>query len=360
MRIGRDSGGYGMPAKVAIIVFAAAGAAACGSGSMSAADTDADLVSHEPPYSSFGEIERLDPAIDALIPADAELELLAEGLVWAEGPVWVPDGGYLLFSDIPPNSIYRWNEDEGVSLFMRPSGYDGRRTDIPEPGSNGLALDLDGSLLLAEHGNRRIAELESLAAPNGEQRTIVDHYQGKRLNSPNDLVVTSSGNIYFTDPPYGLATQQVDDPDKELDYQGIYLIRRPGDEIVLLAKQSRPNGIGLSPDEKTLYVSNSDGSAPYIYAYDIEGDGTLGARRVFFDASGLIRGGRRGAPDGMTVDAHGNLWAAGPGGILIIDPDGRHLGSLLTGQATANCTFDDEGAALYITADGVLGRLKLD
>lgn len=331
---------------------------ACGSDSMPTAATDVDVVSHQAPYAAFGEIERLDPALDELIPPDAVLELLAEGFVWAEGPVWVPDG-YLLFSDIPPNSIYRWNESDGISLFMRPSGYDGRRTDIPEPGSNGLALDLEGRLLLAEHGNRRIARLTSLDRPNGDKETIADRHAGSRFNSPNDLVVARNGDIYFTDPPYGLAGQ-VNDPEKELDFQGVYLIRQGSNEVVLLAKQSRPNGIGLSPDQTTLYVANSDVGAPYIYAYDIDDDGTLGARQIFFDAGPLMASGRRGVPDGMTVDSAGNLWATGPGGVLIIDADGKHLGSLLTGQATANCTFDSTGSALFITADSLLGRLRLE
>lgn len=321
-------------------------------------DTDADVVRYEAPYPTFGEIERIALEINGLIPVESELEMLAEGFVWSEGPVWVEDGGYLLFSDIPPNSIYRWSEADGVTLFMRPSGYDGSRTDIPEPGSNGLALDLDGSLLLAEHGNRRIARLDSLDEPNAGKTTIADRHDGARFNSPNDLVVASNGDIYFTDPPYGLAGQ-VDDPEKDLPFQGVYLIRSGTHEVVLLAKQTRPNGIGLSPDGRTLYVANSDFESPYVYAYSVEDDGTLGSRRIFFDAGALVAAGARGLPDGMAVDSAGNLWATGPGGVLVLDPTGRHLGTIRTGQATANCTFDEDESTLYITADGVLARLKL-
>lgn len=320
---------------------------------------EASIVSHTAPYTTFGEIERLEPEFNALVPVDAELELLAEGFDWSEGPVWVADGDYLLFSDIPPNSIYRWRDGEGISLFMRPSGYDGRRTDLPEPGSNGLALDIDGSLLLAEHGNRRITRLDSLDDPNGAKTTVAARVDGARFNSPNDIVVASNGDIYFTDPPYGLAGR-MDDPEKELAYQGVYLVRRASNEVVLLAKQSRPNGIGLSPDERTLYVANSDFNEPYIYAYEIRDDSTVGTRRVFFDAGSLNAAGRRGVPDGMTVDADGNLFATGPGGVLVIDSDGRHLGSIMTGEATANCTFDADGSTLYITADSKLTRINLD
>jgi sugar lactone lactonase YvrE/predicted MFS family arabinose efflux permease len=316
------------------------------------------IVSQSAPYPDFGEIERLDPALDALIPPGAGLELLAEGFAWAEGPVWIADGDCLLFSDVPRNCLYRWSETDGVALFMRPSGYDGERTDIPEPGSNGLALGPDGRLLLAEHGNRRIARLDEFGAPTGGKTTIADRYDGKRFNSPNDLVVAANGDIYLTDPPYGLAGQ-VDDPDKELDFQGVYLIRMPAGEVVLLATQSRPNGIGLSPDGRTLYVSNSDPAAPRIYAYERLTDGGVGERRTLFDAGALATGGRRGMPDGMAIDASGRLWATGPGGVMIIDPSGRHLGTVLTDQPAANCAFNADGTALYITTGSRLARLRL-
>lgn len=320
-----------------------------------------DIVSYEAPYPTFGEIERLDPALDALIPPDAQLELLAEGFDWSEGPVWVKDGGYLLFSDIPPNYIYRWQEGEGIALFMHPSGYDGDRTDLREPGSNGLVVDADGALLLAEHGNRRIARLPSLADPAGEKETLADRYDGQRLNSPNDLIAASNGHIYFTDPPYGLA-QQMNDPEKEIDFQGVYLIRRSEEKpypVELLAQQSRPNGLALSPDEQTLYVANSDPQQPVIFAYDVQEDGTVGEGRVFFDASALMSPERRGLPDGLKVDTQGNLWATGPGGVLVISPDGTHLGTILTGQATANCAFGEDGSTLFVTADMRLGRLRV-
>lgn len=347
--------------RLGVLPLLAAFASGCGTGDRFAPEALAAaeaVVSHPAPYPGFGQIERIEPEINRLIPVDAELELLAEGFDWAEGPVWVADGAYLLLSDIPPNLIYRWSAEDGVTLFLHPSGYDGRRTDIPQPGSNGLALDIDGGLLLAEHGNRRIARLASPAAPREPKTTLADRYAGRRLNSPNDLVVAANGDIYFTDPPYGLSGQTAD-PAKELPFHGVYLIRRSDNEIVLLAKQSRPNGIGLSPDGRTLYVSNSDAAAPYIYAYAVRADGSLGNRSVFFDAGTVAGPGRRGAPDGMTVDSVGNLWATGPGGVHVIDPRGRHLGSILTGEATANCTFGEDGTALFITAGSKLARLRL-
>ena len=330
----------------------------CGTGSPG--PPEREIVSHNHPYPTFGEVERLDPAIDVLIPPGTELEQLAAGFDWSEGPVWVSDGEYLLFSDIPPNSIYKWREEDGTSLFMRPSGYDGPRTDIPEPGSNGLALDHDGRLVLAEHGNRRIAKLESLDDPNGPKTTIADRYDGRRLNSPNDVIVAPGGDIYFTDPPYGLAGQ-LDDPEKELDFQGVYLLRRSGDaagEVVLLDEQTRPNGIALSPDGRALYTANSDPDLPVWYAFDVQDDGTVSNRRVFFDASHLMVEGRRGLPDGLKVDAAGNLWATGPGGVLVLSPDGRHLGTIMTGVPTANCAFGGDGSVLYITADMYLARIQ--
>ncbi len=320
-----------------------------------------DIVSHQVPYPTFGEIERLDPALDDLIPSDAQLQKLAEGFDWSEGPVWVQEGNYLLFSDIPPNNIYKWDAGAGISLFMHPSGYDGDRTDLREPGSNGLTIDADGALLLAEHGNRRIARLASLADPDGEKTTLADQYEGGRLNSPNDLIVASSGDVYFTDPPYGLA-QQMNDPEKELDFQGVYRIRRSGEmpyPVEKLAEQTRPNGIALSPDEQTLYVANSDPQQPFIFAYPVQADGSVGEGTVFFDASELMAQERRGLPDGLKVDTQGNLWATGPGGVLIISPEGMHLGSILTGQATANCAFGEDGSTLFVTADMFLGRIKV-
>jgi gluconolactonase len=303
---------------------------------------------------TLGEIERLDPALDGLLPSDAKIEVLAKGFTWTEGPVWVPekDGGYLLFSDIPRNSVYQWKPDQGIRLFLSPSGYTGNTFYGGEPGSNGLLLDSVGQLVSCEHGDRRV----SVLTKNGGKRTLVDNYQGKRLNSPNDAVYKSNGDLHFTDPPYGLP-QGFDDPRRELDFCGVYRLSPDGTLTLLTTEMSRPNGIGFSPDERTLYVAQSDPHAALWKAFPVHEDGTLGASRVLFDATHWVAT-RPGLPDGMAVDRAGHLWATGPGGVLVLTPEGKLLGRLNTGQRTANCTFGEDGKTLFITADSYLCRIR--
>jgi gluconolactonase len=295
------------------------------------------------------------PAFHALVPAGTPVEVLAEGLDWSEGPQWRKSGEYLLFTDIPRNTIYRWREGDGLQVFLRPSGYGGANPPGRELGSNGLAFSADDRLLMADHGNRQISLLDET---NFTRTALADRYEGKRLNSPNDLVIRSNGDIYFTDPPYGLAGLN-DDPAKELDFNGVYRLTPAGELTLLTRELSFPNGIAFSPDERTLYVANSDPRRPIWMAFDVRPDGTVESGRVFFDASHL-REGRRGLPDGMAVDRQGNLFATGPGGVLVLTPDGRHLGTIETGQATANCAFGDDGSSLYITADSYLLRVRLN
>lgn len=303
---------------------------------------------------TLGEIERLDPAMEQLLDEDAQIEILARGFTWTEGPVWVPEaqGGYLLFSDIPRNAVFQWREGQGIRLFLQPSGYTGHAFYGLEPGSNGLLLDPQGRLVLCEHGDRRIAVLTE----DGGKRTLVDNYQGKRLNSPNDAVYMSNGDLYFTDPPYGLPNRW-DDPRRELDFCGVYRLTSDGELTLLTDQLPRPNGIALSPDEKTLYVAQSDPKAAIWMAFPIREDGTLGTGRVLFDATKWV-GRRPGLPDGLAVDQQGNLWASGPGGILILTAEGRLLGRLNTGQRTSNCTFGEDGKTLFITADSFLCRVR--
>ncbi|MHB1423907.1 MAG: SMP-30/gluconolactonase/LRE family protein [Gemmataceae bacterium] len=309
---------------------------------------------------TLGKIERVDPAFDDLIGPDAKLEVLAEGHDWTEGPVWVPrDGGFLLFSDIPRNRVYKWQEGKGESVFLEPSGYTGSATNLKEPGSNGLLLDPDGRLVLMEHGDRRVARLDRW---NSKEKTTLAHrYMGKRLNSPNDGVFKSNGDLYFTDPPYGRALKERNGeefPDRDLDFCGVYRLSKDGKLTLLTKEMSKPNGIALSPDEKTLYVANSDGARAIWMAFPIKEDGTLGTGRVFFDATKWVGRDRPGGPDGMKVDAKGNLFATGPGGVLLFSPDGKHLGTIATGVPTANCAWGDDGSVLYVTADKALTRIK--
>lgn len=306
-------------------------------------------------YPSLGTIERLDPALDKLVAPGAKIERLAEGYEWAEGPVWVKRDGHVLFSDVVKNTVHQWDPKTGQAApFLSPSGYTGDTPRGGEPGSNGLTLDPQGRLVLCQHGDRRVARLNN----DGKTfTTLADRYQGKRFNSPNDLVYDRNGNLYFTDPPYGLEGGNKS-PNKELDFNGVYLLRKSG-ELVLLTKEfTFPNGIALSPDEKTLYVAQSDPASPIVKAMDVKADGTVANSRVLFDAKHLMKG-RKGLPDGLKTDREGNLWVTGPGGVLVLTKDGRHLGTLNTGEATANCAWGGrDGSDLYITADMYLCRVR--
>lgn len=305
---------------------------------------------------TLGSIRRLSPALDAVIAADAKIEKLADGFVWSEGPVWVKDGQYLVFSDVPANVMYRWSQKDGKSVFLQPSGYDGPPTKIfREPGSNGMALDAHGDVLVCNHGYRAITKLD---LKTKARSVVVDRYQGKRFNSPNDLAVAKSGAIYFTDPPYGLEGLDAS-PVKELSFNGVYLLRADGSLAVVDDKLTFPNGVALSPDEKRLYVAVSDPNGPVIMAYDLGADGLPTSRKVFFDAAALHKAGGRGLPDGMCLDTEGRLYATGPGGVLVITPAGELIGVIETGGPIANCAFGEDGRTLFLTADKTLARVRL-
>lgn len=310
----------------------------------------------DPPFRTTGSVERIDGVTNNLIPRNAEIEVLAAGFTWTEGPLWVADGGYLLFSDIPPNRINKWSETGGVSLYLEPSGYTGEQERGGEPGSNGLLLDRDGRLVLCQHGDRRVARMTApLDNPSPSFETVVDRYQGKRFNSPNDAVFDSKGNLYFTDPPYGLPGN-IDDPSKEQDFQGVFRYSKEGRISLITDGMSRPNGIGLSPDEKTLYVANSDPGKSIWMAFDLNETGGVDGERIFYDATGSEG---KGLPDGLKVDPDGNIWATGPGGVWIFSPEAEVLGKILTGEATSNCAFDDKYKTLYMTCDDYLMRIRL-
>ncbi len=300
------------------------------------------------------EIVRVDPRFDALVPRDASLEKVAEGFAWVEGPLWEPRLAALFFSDVVRNAIYRWREGEGAREFLRPSGYSGTGPFAGrEPGANGLALDPEGRLVLCEHGDRRVSRLEA----DGSRTVLADRYRGKRLNSPNDAVFRRSGELHFTDPPFGLP-EGFDDPAKELPFSGVYHLRRDRTLELLTSELRAPNGLGFSPDEDVLYVSNADRAEPVWKAFPVRPDGTLGPPRLFHDGSAWAAR-WPGVPDGLEVDAAGNVFAAGPGGIHVMAPDGTHLGSLLLGVATSNVAFGPGRAYLFITASDSLYRVRL-
>jgi gluconolactonase len=302
---------------------------------------------------SAGEVVRLDSAIDAIVPTDAKVEKLAGGFQFTEGPVWHPDG-YLLFSDPNANTIYRYTHDGQVSVFRAKSGYAG--TDIGEygqPGSNGLTLDAEGRLTIDEHGRRRVARLEK----NGVVTVLADKYQGQRLNSPNDLVYKSDGSLYFTDPPFGLP-RFFDDPRKELPFSGVYRLDKNGRLRLLTSELTGPNGLAFSPDERFLYVDNWDVNRKVILRYPVLADGSLGKGDVFLDVTTSHPGEQ--AWDGLKVDERGNVYAAGPEGIWILSPEGRHLGTIKATETPANFAWGDEdGRTMYITARTGLYRVRL-
>lgn len=298
-------------------------------------------------------ITSFDPRFDHLVPEDAKLEKIADGFTWVEGPVWNKQGGYLLFSDIPANAVYKWRAGEGTSLYLKNSGYGGSTPFAgKEPGSNGLAFDAEGRLVLCRHGDREIGRLDS----NGGITPLAARYGGHRINSPNDLTFKSNGDLYFTDPPFGLPGV-FDDPNKA-PVQGVYRVAKDGTVTRLIADIKAPNGIAFSPDEKTLYVSDVDPKRAAWLAYDVNPDGTVGNGRVFFDATRWRKDPFFG-PDGFKVDEEGNLFGARPGGISVIAPDGTLLGTIETGRPTSNVAWGEDGRTLFITGESLVYRLRL-
>jgi len=312
------------------------------------------------------EIQMLDPALDHIVSADAKLERVASGFnKWTEGPVWTREGT-LLFAEIPANNIIQWSPAKGAVVFMHPSGYKGSEPyKGPEPGSNGMTLDADGRVSVAGHARRNVWRMESVD-PKAQITVLADSYQGKKLNSPNDLVYKSDGSLYFTDPPYGLQTQSDADPQKELQVNGVYRIpgarqHKPGaapdrDKMQLVIKDlARPNGLAFSPDEKFLYVAES--GKKQWFRYRVQPDGSLTDGALFLDAS---TDPAEGGPDGLRVDEKGNIYGSGPGGVWIISPDGKHIGTIKVPERVSNVAWgDQDGKTLYITASTSLYRIKL-
>lgn len=309
-----------------------------------------------PAFPTIGRIHREAPALDALVPRDARIERLAEGFTWSEGPVWIEEQDCLLLSDVPANRMYRWSEADGLSVFLDPSGYEGNEAGIfREPGSNGLIRGPGNSILMGDHGNRAVAKLDLATR---RKAFLATHFEGKRFNSPNDLVRASDGSIYFTDPPYGLEGLNAS-PHKELGFNGVYRLDPNGTVRLIDDALSFPNGILLSPDGSILYVSISDPDRAVVVAYTLDETGHAVSSRVFADMTDLVRAGLPGLPDGMAIDVRGNLFATGPGGVHVFTPEGERLGRIETGTAIANCAFGgDDGATLYLASDHFLARIR--
>ncbi|HJZ39640.1 MAG TPA: SMP-30/gluconolactonase/LRE family protein [Bacteroidales bacterium] len=310
-------------------------------------------------FTRTGSVERFSPLLDDIIPPGELPEIIAEGFEWTEGPLWIPGLDILIFSDIPENSVFQWSETAGLKLYLKPAGYTDTISRGGETGSNGLLLDKQGRLILCQHGDRRIARMDApIDNPGPQYITLVDNWQGKRLNSPNDAVFNSQGDLFFTDPPYGME-HWFEDPKRELKFTGVYKLTAAGTLILLTDKMTAPNGIGLSPDETRLYVANSGmGDQAFWMEFGIKKDGSLDNGRMFHQPSGEKKA-ETGAPDGLKVRKDGIIFATGPGGVWIFSPNGEHLGTVKTGQATSNCTLDTEGRYLYMTADMYVMRIRL-
>ncbi len=300
----------------------------------------------------------LDKEALSIIDSTAPVEVIASGYTWTEGPLYVKDSGYLLFSDIPNNAIYKWKEGAGATLYLKPSGHTGPEKKEREPGSNGLLLDIKGNLVLCQHGDRRIAMMQApLSAPQAKFVTLAGLYKGKRLNSPNDAVYHPNGDLYFTDPPYGL-DKRMEDTAKDLPFQGVYRLKSNGQLDLLTDELKFPNGIALSPDGKQLYVSNSDSLNMIWMRYGLDDKGLIKSKTVFYHAR-EYDGTDAGNPDGMKVNSQGYLFAAGPQGIWIFNPAGKVLARIYTGAKTANCAFSADGKTLFITSKSNVLKVAL-
>lgn len=306
----------------------------------------------------IGIIERIDPLLDSIIDPAAQAEIISEGYEWSEGPVWVESNKMLLFSDVPRNTIFKWTEEKRKEVFLTPSGYTDSAKRGGEIGSNGLLLDKDGYLLLCQHGNRQIARMDApLDKPLPKYVPVARQYNGKKFNSPNDAVYNSNGELFFTDPPYGLE-KQMDDPAKEIPFQGVYKVKINGNVVLVTDSLTRPNGIAFLPGEKTMIVANSDPAKPNWYAFDIGDNDTFTNARLFYSAAGQGKG-ENGLPDGLKVDKKGNVFATGPGGIWIFNKEAKLLGKIKLPDATSNCALTMDEKILFITNDMYVLRIKM-
>lgn len=309
-------------------------------------------------YRTVGNIERLDSAINKIVSADATAEVIAEGFTWSEGPLWIEKHKMLLVSDVPQNTIYKWTESNGKEIYLKPSGYTGTIPRGGEMGSNGLLLDKTGHLIMCQDGDRRMAKMDApLDKPQPTFVTLADKYHGKRISSPNDACYNSKGELFFTDPPYGLPSRGDNDPTKETSWNGVYKVKKNGEVILLIDSLARPNGIAFFPGEKKLLIANSDPRKANWYVYEVKGDALVNGK-IFYSAAGYDRR-LRGLPDGLKIDKKGNVYAAGPGGIHFFNSSGKLLGILKVPESTSNVSLSADEKTLYITNNMNILRLKL-
>jgi gluconolactonase len=303
------------------------------------------------------EVLKKRPELDGIIPANPDVEILAEGLQWSEGPLWLEKEQMLLFSDVPANIVYKWTKQKGKEIYLNPSGHTGKGARGGELGSNGLLLDLKGALILCQHGDRRLGVMEApLDKPSPKFKTLVGAYKGKKFNSPNDAVIRKNGDIFFTDPPYGLENN-MEDPSKEIAFQGVYRLTKGGEIFLLTDTITRPNGIAFLSGENKVIIANSDPEKPYWYIYDIDETGKLKNGKIFYDATKEAMT-FPGNPDGLKVDNHGNVFATGPGGIFIFNEKGNLLGMIKVNDKVSNCYLSKD-RFLYVTANSRVMRVKL-
>jgi gluconolactonase len=311
-------------------------------------------------YKTIGSIEKADAELDAIMSPSAKAEIIAEGFEWSEGPIWIEKHNMLLFSDVPTNTIYKWTEEKGKEVYLTPSGYTDTLNRGGEMGSNGLTMDKESNLVLCQHGNRQMGRMDApLDKPEAKFISLANSYNGKKLSSPNDAVYNSKGELFFTDPPYGLETQGDDDPKKELPFNGVYKVKKNGEVILLVDSITRPNGLAFLPGEKKLIIANSDPAKPYWYIYDVGENDSLQNGKIFYDASAAMGKEVRGLPDGFKIDKNGNVFATGPGGLWIFNSQGRLLGKIKFTESTSNCALSPDEKILYITNDMNVLRIKL-
>jgi gluconolactonase len=303
-----------------------------------------------------GHITVYDPSFATIVASDARIEKIADGMTWSEGPTWVRNGGYLLFSDVPKNRMYRWSSRDGLSVFLEPSGYAGKDDGtLREAGSNGLLAEPQGTVLLADSGSRSIARLDLRTKKKQE---LASRFERHRFNSPNDIARRNDGVLFFTDPPYGL--KDIDrSPLRELSFSGVFRLDKGGSVHLIDDSLKYPNGVALSPDGRRLYIANSDPARPIWMVYRLGAKGNVIEKHQLADASDLVQAGGMGNPDGMCMDAAGRLFASAPGGLLVMDADGKRLGRIQTGSVVSNCEFGDDGHMLYMTSSDFIARVRV-